>query len=265
MISVSGSRARSNPGRAARSYISAEVMEQPKTITGEPRRAGRAAPHRTGARVSPERMTALEDTQAAARSGSAGLHVHLDTPLPPEMAVGGGTALFVCGWCVSPRGRVAGLRLVVDGEEQAVMAEGAPRLDVFRALHPGLDPFATRDLAADPEAPDDPHLQGYRSGFWALARFAPRPGAGDRTVALRGDVAGGGTVEAELGRIAPAAPPRPVEAPAPAPPAGPLVAIAMATYEPPPELLRAQVESIRAQTHTDWICVISDDCSSPAS
>ena len=37
----------------------------------------------------------------------------------------------------------------------------------------------------------------------------------------------------------------------------------MATYDPPTELLARQLDSIRAQTHADWICVISDDCSSP--
>jgi glycosyltransferase involved in cell wall biosynthesis len=37
----------------------------------------------------------------------------------------------------------------------------------------------------------------------------------------------------------------------------------MATYEPDVELLRSQLDSIRAQTHTNWICVISDDCSRP--
>jgi glycosyltransferase involved in cell wall biosynthesis len=45
-------------------------------------------------------------------------------------------------------------------------------------------------------------------------------------------------------------------------PAGARIAVAMATYEPPTELLRAQVESIRAQTEGDWVCVISDDASS---
>ena len=37
----------------------------------------------------------------------------------------------------------------------------------------------------------------------------------------------------------------------------------MATYEPPPELLERQLESLRAQTRPDWICVISDDASGP--
>jgi glycosyltransferase involved in cell wall biosynthesis len=36
----------------------------------------------------------------------------------------------------------------------------------------------------------------------------------------------------------------------------------MATYEPPEDLLRIQLESIREQTHENWICLISDDASS---
>jgi glycosyltransferase involved in cell wall biosynthesis len=36
----------------------------------------------------------------------------------------------------------------------------------------------------------------------------------------------------------------------------------MATYEPPAALLRRQLESLREQTHDNWICLISDDASS---
>src|SRR5437870_1172729 len=45
---------------------------------------------------------------------------------------------------------------------------------------------------------------------------------------------------------------------------GPLVAIAMATYEPDAAMFEIQIESIRAQTHRSWICLISDDGSGPA-
>jgi glycosyltransferase involved in cell wall biosynthesis len=44
----------------------------------------------------------------------------------------------------------------------------------------------------------------------------------------------------------------------------PTVAIAMATHEPDRELLAGQVDSIRAQTRSDWVCVVSDDASGPA-
>jgi glycosyltransferase involved in cell wall biosynthesis len=213
-------------------------------------------------------MTALSDTSAAGnaaarRPEAGGLQVHLDTPMPAELVVGGGTALFVCGWCVSDRGRVTALSLVVDGEEQAVMAQRAPRLDVLRALHPRLDPFALAGVHSDPDSVDDPELQGYRSGFWGMARIAPRPGDAPRVIELRAVLAAGGRVEAELARIAPVAPPAPLHVGAPDPEAGPLVAVAMATYEPPLPLFRAQIASIRSQTHPNWVCVISDDCSSP--
>ena len=37
----------------------------------------------------------------------------------------------------------------------------------------------------------------------------------------------------------------------------------MATFDPPAALLERQIESIRAQSHRDWICIISDDASDP--
>jgi glycosyltransferase involved in cell wall biosynthesis len=44
----------------------------------------------------------------------------------------------------------------------------------------------------------------------------------------------------------------------------PLVVICMATYNPSLELFHGQIESIRAQTHERWRCIVSDDCSEPA-
>ena len=43
----------------------------------------------------------------------------------------------------------------------------------------------------------------------------------------------------------------------------PLIAVCMATFDPPLELFQRQIESIRAQTHHNWVCVISDDNSRP--
>lgn len=45
----------------------------------------------------------------------------------------------------------------------------------------------------------------------------------------------------------------------------PLVAICLATYNPPPQLFRKQIESIVNQTHRNWVCIISDDASQPES
>lgn len=46
------------------------------------------------------------------------------------------------------------------------------------------------------------------------------------------------------------------------PAAAPLVAICMASFDPDPVLLERQIASIRAQTHGEWLCLISDDGSS---
>jgi hypothetical protein len=192
------------------------------------------------------------------------LHVRLDAPLPRQLAVGEGTALFVGGWCVSPRGAIHSLALVMDGEEQDVMEHGMPRLDVFRALHPGLDPFATRGIESDPDSEDDPRMASYRSGFWGIARVAPQPGREELKLLLRARFEDGGEAEAELASIADVPPEPPLDLAAAAPGEGPLVAICMATYNPPAQLLRRQVESIRAQTHPNWVCVVSDDCSDPS-
>ena len=192
------------------------------------------------------------------------LQVQLDYPLPTELAVGRGTALFVCGWCFAPGGALRNLELVVDGERQRLMGERMPRGDVFAALHPTLDPFATAGLTFDPQSPDDPFLRSFRSGFWGVARIGPSQDD-DCVIELRATLDGGHVEVAELARIAiDAALPTPMTVPAPDPAAGPLVAICMATYEPSSELLRRQIDTIKAQSHRNWVCVISDDCSSAA-
>jgi beta-1,2-rhamnosyltransferase WsaF-like protein/glycosyl transferase family 2 len=162
------------------------------------------------------------------------LHVHLDAPLPAQLAVGAGTALLIAGWCARPSDDVGALRMVVDGDAQPLLAQRMPRLDVHRMLG-----------------------YGYRSGFWGIATVAA--GEGPYTIDLAAE---DGAVE-PLARMSAVAPPARVDVAPPAPAAGPVVAICMATYDPAPELLERQLESIRAQTHANWVCVISDDCSRP--
>lgn len=107
--------------------------------------------------------------------------------------------------------------------------------------------------ACAPEAVAMPRfdLPERRCGFWGVIPFRAPDAPG--VVRLRARDASG---EYELGTIE-------VVAPAPRPSARDgLIAICMATYDPDPELLRAQLDSLRAQTDTRWLCVISDDRSS---
>jgi glycosyltransferase involved in cell wall biosynthesis len=190
------------------------------------------------------------------------LQVNLDSPLPAALSIGGGTALFVAGTCFDERRRIAELALVLDGQPQPVMAHGMPRLDYFRILHPSIDPFQSAELGEDPSSPEDPQLHGYRSGFWGLVRIAAAPPSGEVELCLRASFDSGAEETVPLGRIAVAELPEPARVEPPDAP-GPLVAICLATYNPPLDLFRRQVESIRAQSHEHWVCLISDDASRP--
>ncbi|MEA2145019.1 MAG: hypothetical protein QOG59_606 [Solirubrobacteraceae bacterium] len=186
----------------------------------------------------------------------------MDARLPDEVVVGEGTALSVIGTCFHRDERLRSLDFIVDGQAQPVGAHSMPRLDLFTALHPGIDPFATAGMDGDPRSDEDPNLHSYLSGFWGIVRIAPSAADACR-VALRARLEGGGEAEAELATLRRGSLPPPLAVDPPQPEAGPLVAVAMATYQPPLELFRRQVESIRRQTHGNWICLISDDCSSP--
>lgn len=172
----------------------------------------------------------------------ANLTVQLECELPSELAVGGGTALFVCGWCFSAQAPVRSLSIAVDGERQPVMAHGMPRLDPFQAL-------------GSPNS--------YRSGFWGIARVTPRRPGAELELALHAVLEDGGEAVADLATLTVLGTPEPVRAAWPAPDSGPAVAICMTTHNPPADLLARQLDSIRSQTHRNWVCLISDDCSVP--
>jgi glycosyltransferase involved in cell wall biosynthesis len=192
------------------------------------------------------------------------LQVNLDAPLPAEIGVGLGTALFVHGTCFEAEREIRSLAFRVgDGEPQPVLAHGMPRLDYFRALHPRLDPYETAGVELDPDSPDDPLLHSYRSGFWGLVRIEPAPPGASLELKLQAELNDGRCETVGIGRVKVATPPEPLAPRFPGGAGQPRVVICMATYEPPLDLFRRQLDSLYAQTHTKWACVISDDCSRP--
>lgn len=118
-------------------------------------------------------------------------HAVLDIPPPAQVAVGEGTSLFVFGWCFSPVERIRSLHLLLDGEPEAVMAHRMPRLDPFRELHPGLDPFAVLE----------PLLLSYTSGFWGWCGSDRKHRRADRTLWLQAELASGATGCTDLHRF----------------------------------------------------------------
>ena len=186
-------------------------------------------------------MTVLDAPEVAA---AARLRARPVTPLPDRLAVGRGNALFVDGCCSHPTHSISELRVLIDEVEHPVMAKGQPP--------PG-------------------RLSG-SDYWWSIVTFEPVTQPRFTKLRLRARFADGGEATAALGVIelrdqvdAPEPPTRPDartdsrdgEA------SEPLIAVCMATYEPPLELFRRQIDSIREQTYRNWVCVISDDRSSP--
>jgi glycosyltransferase involved in cell wall biosynthesis len=180
-------------------------------------------------------------------STPAPLSASIDVPPPDSLAVGRGTALFVCGWCFHERLETAGLDLRLGDSAAPAMAHGMPRPDLRRRLR---------------------SERAHRSGFWGIVPIeaGARPGAAELTVSAT--LADGSRAEARLATIElTGSATDSGNAPAPAVgsrhPGTQRVAVSMATHEPPADLLERQVESLRAQTHRDWVCLVSDDRSSP--
>jgi hypothetical protein len=146
--------------------------------------------------------------------------------LPAELAVGGGTLLFVSGALAAEK-RPPALRVRV-GEGQAV-----PVLSISRSAG---------------------------GGAWDFHAMAPIPGvrqieAADVTLLVDGRESPLGRVELRPELAVPS-----FDCPTVSPGT---VAVCMATHDPEPELIERQLESILKQTHDNWILLISDDSSSP--
>lgn len=181
-------------------------------------------------------------------------------PLPSRLPAGRADAIFVFGACFHPREEVTGLEILVDGAPHPVTDFGLPRLDVFRRLHPNLGGGEPPVPPTDRDSLEDPEVRCYRSGFWATVPVPPRELGSETALAVRAELAGGGEEVAEIARIAAGPPPLgSIDRGAATDPGKARIAIVMATYNPDMALFRAQVRSLREQTDTNWVCVVSDD------
>ena len=162
--------------------------------------------------------------------------------LPASLRTGLGTALFLKGWCYPTRGRVRFLDLLVGDVRHAIEDHSQPRPDILEARIDG-----------------DPGGQSFFSGFDVVVPFPPAATAADVDLRLRLVTQDGDVLETIVGTltILPGDGAAPLDVAWPG--TGPRVAICMATHHPPLDLFAAQVASIKAQTHDNWICIVSDD------
>ncbi len=174
----------------------------------------------------------------------------VEAPLAVREAVGMGSMVPVHGWCFHPERKIRCLQLLVDGEPQVMLAQNIPRPDVQRAW--AGRPRGKFSLC---------------SGFWGFATLRPGP---DRVVRRRleieAELVGGGRERALIGDVEVVAGPSLHPAPSLELPAGQPAArivVCMCTYQPPLDLFEVQVESMVAQSFSDWVCIVNDDGSDP--
>jgi hypothetical protein len=180
------------------------------------------------------------------------LHVAFENHLEPRIPAGFQGAVFCFGHCFHRHRAVVGLELLVDGTRHRPSAFAMPRRDLYAWLH--------TPAGAGPEPdPVDPEGRSYRSGFWATLPVCAgtAPGFVELEAAVQLD--DGQEVRRPLARVEVVAPESANRAWAGAD----TIAICLATFEPDMRLLRAQLDSIRAQTDERWICLISDGGSTP--
>ena len=183
------------------------------------------------------------------RSSTEGAVAVLEIGPPDRIAVGGGTAFVLAGHCHSAgrahdRSRGAGRRRTSTGA--AVRAAPRRRLRAPRGRRPGPAARLPQRLRLAGALLPGQALGERPLSFVVAGPLGrrPRPGRGAR--------------RRRRSRMPPEAGSAEFTG------TGPRVAICMATYDPPPDLLRRQLDSIREQTHGNWICLISDDCSDPS-
>lgn len=174
------------------------------------------------------------------------LVVGLDIDLPDTFTVGGGAWLYLKGWCFHPVHPIVKLEVVIDGEAHPVSAHSIIRPDVQERYSLG--------------APNGCSLY---SGFWVMLLLTERQAETTAEIILRATLRTGFKLEQQLASINLRHKMPTVSLEYNNTTGEPLIAICMATYNPPPHLFRKQIESIVNQTHTNWVCVISDDNSRP--
>jgi glycosyltransferase involved in cell wall biosynthesis len=207
---------------------------------------------------------AKQQQAAHGEKGRGELEVRLETVLPSSLAVGRGNALVLWGTCFHRSKRIRQLRVGPSDHQTPVLSHSMPRPDLFEALHPRVALPLTEKIERDEDSDDDPLLMSYRSGFWGIVPFDPVSEPTSVELGAAAALEDGSLASASVGRIE--LDPGPGEGATGGGnggSAGPLVAICMATFEPPMDLFERQVESIRSQTHANWICLVSDDRSSP--
>ncbi|HEY0100843.1 MAG TPA: methyltransferase domain-containing protein, partial [Pyrinomonadaceae bacterium] len=210
---------------------------------------------RTGKNLS--RMKRTPAALALARKAEK-LRFEINENISQPFVIGKGNLYYLSGWCYHPRHSLRRLYVLVDDEPH----------EVFN--HSLAETEACRDHSSDHE------LSGncLTSRFWTALPFSQLDAPREVKLSLRAILSDESVSEAKLGtlRLLPSPPPESraewnesadVASSWPVAGDGARVVICMATHQPPLDLFALQIKSLIAQSHRNWLCLISDDCSEP--
>lgn len=178
-----------------------------------------------------------------------GLVCVVETDLSKPFVVGGGGVFHLAGRCYHPRRKIRRLNVLINGMTCRVYNHSLARADVLQQPTPPLDRVGNSLI----------------SGFWVPLIFTELDTASRVELTLQAFLDNRQCYTVRIGTLdlLPRLPSLPDSRPDDHRGSSdePLVAICMATYNPPVELFVAQIESIIKQNHKNWICIINDDCS----
>jgi ubiquinone/menaquinone biosynthesis C-methylase UbiE/glycosyltransferase involved in cell wall biosynthesis len=186
------------------------------------------------------------------------LRFKINENISHPFVIGKGNLYYLSGWCYHPRG-IRRLYVLVEGEPHEVFNHSLAETEACRDHPSGHDPAGNC----------------LTSRFWTAIPFSQIDAPREVKLSLRGALSDESESEVEIGTLSllPFPPPEArAEWDAPSdfasfPPAtenAPRVVICMATHQPPLDLFALQIESLIGQSHQNWLCAISDDCSDPS-
>jgi glycosyltransferase involved in cell wall biosynthesis len=168
----------------------------------------------------------------------------IENKIPSVFYVGKGNYLPVKGWCFSPGHKITDISLRYSDKVFKVHNHSIYRDDVLTSYY---------NFYRDAE-------QILHSGFWGLVLFDPIELEQDQSIELVVQLDNGKEISSTFAKVhlIPAST-EGISLDFKLDPTEPRVAICMATYNPPLDLFKKQVQSLLDQTFQNWICIISDD------
>ncbi len=168
----------------------------------------------------------------------------LEKKIPSEIFVGKGAYYLLKGWCFAPGFEIDKVSICIDDDNYNIHN------------HSYYSKEATDRYALQ----YNDYKSMLFSGFWGMIPFRQIDHPINKEIFLRIKLKDGRQVEEKLAEIKLIPENREeIRYIVKENNAEPLVAICMATYNPPIDLFTKQIESLVNQTHKNWICIIQDD------